>query len=152
MCAALFRGGWNTGAIYLIWRITWGNIFHWYYLSFHGRYCLQIFMDGASCTGRWYHRGNGLTEGGADQAGKYWCTGKETGLWPVVDRHDEITGCRKNGYRHIFSERALWSYSRAGYAPERVNVNQFMVRAGVAWVYEQYKGEGLMERKRTLRI
>ena len=40
------QDAWNTGAIYLIWRITWGNIVHWYYLSFHSRYCLQIFMDG----------------------------------------------------------------------------------------------------------
>ncbi len=62
----------------------------------------------------------------------------------MVDRHDEITGCRKNGYRHIFSERALWSYSRAGYAPERVNINQFMVRAGAAWVYEQYNTDPVL--------
>ncbi len=37
------------------------------------------------------------------------------------------------------------------YAPDGMNVNQFMVRVGAAWVYEQCKGEGLMERKRTLR-
>lgn len=43
------QDAWNTGAIYLIWRITWGNIFRWYYLSFHGRHCLQIF------TGRFMH-------------------------------------------------------------------------------------------------
>ena len=24
------------------------------------------------------------------------------------------------------------------YAPDRMNINQFMVRAGAAWVYEQY--------------
>ena len=38
---------------------------------------------------------------------------------PVVNGHDEITGCMKNGYRHIFSARSLWSYSRAGLCTRR---------------------------------
>ncbi len=52
----------------------------------------------------------------------------------MVNRHDEITGRRKNGYRHIFSARSLWSYSRQVYAPDGMNINQFMVRAGAAGI------------------
>lgn len=62
----------------------------------------------------------------------------------MVNGHDEITGCRKNGYRHIFSARSLWSYSRQVYAPDGMNVNQFMVRAGAAWVYEQYNTDPVL--------
>ncbi|AXI38062.1 Hypothetical protein FORC64_p233 (plasmid) [Escherichia coli] len=63
---------------------------------------------------------------------------KKQDYGPVVNGHDEITGCRKNGYRHIFSGEIVYGRILGQvYAPDGMNVNQFMVRAGAAWVYEQ---------------
>lgn len=62
----------------------------------------------------------------------------------MVNGHDEITGCRKNGYRHIFSGDRYGRILGQVYAPDGMNVNQFMVRAGAAWVYEQYNTDPVL--------
>lgn len=62
----------------------------------------------------------------------------------MVNGHDEITGCRKNGYRHNFQRDRYGRILGQVYAPDGMNVNQFMVRAGAAWVYEQYNTDPVL--------
>lgn len=42
---------------------------------------------------------------------------QDYGRWS--EKNNEISGCGKNGYCHIFSARSLWSYSRAGLCTRR---------------------------------
>lgn len=56
----------------------------------------------------------------------------------MVNRHDEITGRRKTVTVTYFQRDRYGRILGQVYAPDGMNINQFMVRAGAAWVYEQY--------------
>ncbi len=56
----------------------------------------------------------------------------------MVNGHDEITGCRKTVTVTYFQRDRYGRILGQVYAPDGMNVNQFMVRAGAARVYEQY--------------
>lgn len=62
----------------------------------------------------------------------------------MVDRHDEITGCRKTVTVTYFQRDRYGRILGQVYAPDGMNVNQFMVRAGAAWVYEQYNTDPVL--------
>ena len=62
----------------------------------------------------------------------------------MVNRHDEITKKKKNGYRHNFQRDRYGRILRQVYAPDGMNITPFMVRAGAAWVYEQYNTDPVL--------
>lgn len=59
-------------------------------------------------------------------------------------KNNEISGCGKTVTVTYFQRDHYGRILGQVYAPDGMNVNQFMVRAGDAWVYEQYNTDPVL--------